>query len=359
MRLEGNMQARSSLLLALFIIFSIFAAPQQSPTQSPASTPQASRGISIDVVVTNKSGKAIPGLQQQDFALLDDKQTQPIVSFQAFDGTGTSSPPQQAIFLIDAVNTGYQSVEFERQQLQKYLQQNASGLPLPTSLVVLSDASAQIQPVPTRDAKALMQALDNNQTGLRSIGRAQGFYGGVERVQLSLDTLGRLAAYEKSQPGRKLLIWLSPGWPLLSGPEVQLSKKAQQGIFNTIVALSASLREARMSVYSIDPLGMADAATGRTVYYKSFVKGVTSPGRVDNGDLGLQVIATQTGGQVLNSSNDLTSLMSQCLEDAKAYYTISFTSPPADGPNEYHNLQIKIDKPGLTARTRTGYYAQP
>jgi hypothetical protein len=30
-----------------------------------------------------------------------------------------------------------------------------------------------------------------------------------------------------------------------------------------------------------------------------------------------------------------------------------------DGPNEYHALEIKLGKPGLTARTRTGYYAQP
>ena len=27
--------------------------------------------------------------------------------------------------------------------------------------------------------------------------------------------------------------------------------------------------------------------------------------------------------------------------------------------DEYHTLEVKVDKPGLTARTRTGYYAQP
>jgi hypothetical protein len=30
-----------------------------------------------------------------------------------------------------------------------------------------------------------------------------------------------------------------------------------------------------------------------------------------------------------------------------------------DGPNEYHALEMKFDKPGLKALTRTGYYAQP
>jgi hypothetical protein len=38
---------------------------------------------------------------------------------------------------------------------------------------------------------------------------------------------------------------------------------------------------------------------------------------------------------------------------------VSFEASPADRRDEYHSLEIKVDKPGLTARTRQGYYAQP
>jgi hypothetical protein len=27
--------------------------------------------------------------------------------------------------------------------------------------------------------------------------------------------------------------------------------------------------------------------------------------------------------------------------------------------NEYHSLEVKVARPGMTVRTRTGYYAQP
>jgi hypothetical protein len=38
---------------------------------------------------------------------------------------------------------------------------------------------------------------------------------------------------------------------------------------------------------------------------------------------------------------------------------ISYGPPAADNSDEYHDLEIQLAKPGLTARTLKGYYAQP
>jgi hypothetical protein len=85
--------------------------------------------------------------------------------------------------------------------------------------------------------------------------RSQGFYGAAERVQISLCMLENRARYEATQPGRKLLIWLSSGWPSFSGSEVELTAKEQATLFRSVVVLSTELREARITLYSIDPLG--------------------------------------------------------------------------------------------------------
>jgi VWFA-related protein len=331
------------------------AAPPADKADAPARS--SGRRVSLDVVVSDKSGKAVSGLQQQDFTLLDDKQTQPILSFHETDEPA-ADPPMQAILLVDAVNNGFQGVVQQRQQLEKFLRQDGGQLPMPMSIVLLADTSTQIQPVPTSDGKALADTLNSSQHGLRIDGRSQGFYGAVDRLQISLKALHQLISYEATQPGRKLLIWLSFGWPLLSGPEVQLTAKTQDFLFNNIVELSGALREARITLYSVDSLGLADAVSGRTFYYEEFLKGVPSASKTQNGNLGLQVMAVQSGGRVLTGSNDVANSIASCLADAKAFYTISFDSPPADHPNEYHTLQVKIGKPGLTARTRTGYYAQ-
>jgi hypothetical protein len=114
-----------------------------------------------------------------------------------------------------------------------------------------------------------------------------------------------------------------------------------------------------MTIYNVDPLGTSDAGGFRTRYYQDFIKGVKKPSQAQFGDLALQAIAVQSGGRVSNSSNDVAGEIATCAVDASNYYVLEFEGVPADGPNEYHTLDVKIGKPGLKAITLTGYYAQP
>jgi len=361
------------LMTALMLLFLLMAgstaegfaqqgalpAPVPPPAERPAAlTPGADRRITLDVVVTDHSGKPVPGLQQQDFTVLDNKQPRTISSFSAAAGASSSDDSsQQAVLLVDAINTPFNAVAFQREQLDRFLRHGGGELPLPMSMSVLTDTS-ESQPVATRDGNTLAGSLNSTQSGLRAITRAQGFYGGAERLQISLRALDRLAAHEAAQPGRKLVIWLGPGWPLLTGPGVQLGPRDQEWLFGNLVRLSTALREARVTIYNVDQPGMTEPLS-QTFYYENFLKGVGSAKKVQNGNLALQVLAVQSGGRVLNTSNDIGNSIATCLADAKVFYTLSFDAPVGNFPNEYHSLQVKVGKPGLTARTRTGYYAQP
>jgi VWFA-related protein len=325
--------------------------------QVPSSS--ADRHITLDVVVTDKSGKPVSGLQQQDFTLLDNKQPQTILSFHAVQGKATADPPVEVVLLVDEVNTTFTKVSYEREEVKKFLKQGGGELPRPVSLAVLSDKGIAMGDASTEDGNALATALDQNKVGLRSITRAQGVYGADDRVGLSLNALEQLADYETPRPGRKLVIWISPGWPLLTGPRIQLTNKDQQRIFSNIVGLSDRLRQARITLYAIDPLGTADAGGLRTFYYEEFTKGVKKPQQVQIANLALQVLATQSGGRVLNSNNDVAGEIATAIGDANDFYALTFEGLAGDGPNEYHGLEIKLDRPGLKGLTRTGYYAQP
>lgn len=315
--------------------------------------------FTIPVVVNDKSGKPVSGLQQADFTLLDNDKPQTITSFKAVSGGARADEPIHAVILIDAINTGFERVGFVRNQLEKFLLRDNGRLAIPTSIGLMTDEGVRLQNAPSQDGNALNAALNQQETALRSLRRSQGFYGAVDRSDLSIRELGEVANAEESKPGRKLVVLISPGWPLLSGPEVQLNNRDEEKIFRSIVGISTMLRRAQMTLYSVDPLGTADAGTFRTFYYKEFVKGVTSPQKAVLGDLALQVLATQSGGRVLNSSNDVTGGVATCFRDAASYYLISFTPSEGDGANEYHALQVKLSQHELKAQMPTGYYAHP
>src|SRR5579863_7263625 len=94
------------------------------PSLPPSITPD--RQITLDVQVTDKSGVAVRGLQKQDFTLLDDKQPKNILSFHAVDNVAGSStdPPVEIVLVVDAVNATFQTVNYERNELKKFLLQN-------------------------------------------------------------------------------------------------------------------------------------------------------------------------------------------------------------------------------------------
>jgi VWFA-related protein len=366
-RYEGVMRTLSwAWLLLLCLPFSALAqqdapvaSPQlQSGEAKPASNP--ARQIRLDVVVTDKSKKVVSGLQQQDFTVLDSKQPATVLSFQA-ESVAAKTPDSavEIVLVVDEVNTTFQRVAYVRAEVKKFLLQNEGKLAHPVSLAFFSDSGTQIQTIPALDGNALSAAFDQHETALRSITRGSGFYGAEDRTRLSLDALEEIAAKEATRPGRKLVLWVSPGWPLLSGPRSDLSQKQEQGVFNSAVRISAALREARVTLYSIDPLGTADAGGLRTSYYQEFVKGLRKPGDAQIGDLALQVIATQSGGLVFYGNNDIANWINRCVADADAFYILTIPAAPADRANDYHDIEVKTATPGLTVRTRTGYYAQP
>jgi VWFA-related protein len=360
-------QSRATLFLLCFFGFSASAFAQhqvQAPPQdqvpgniTPLSGAQDSHLV-LDVVVADHSGKPRAGLTQNDFVVRDNGQPRKILSFRAVDGV--AEPPVKIILMVDEVNTTFSHVAYERDQLRKFLMQNGGQLTHPVSLGFFTDTNGtELQPNSSTDGKALLASFDDHETRLRTIRRSTGFYGAEERFTLSQKNLGMLAAAEARLPGRKLVIWISPGWPILSGPNVSLTAKQEQGLFSSIVWLANALRQARITLYSVDPLGVEDAATNRLTYYEEFLKPVAAPKNAQAGNLALQVLSRQSGGQALNSSNDITEQVNRCVADADAFYTLTVDPAPSDRPNELHSVDVKVETPGLAARTRNVYYGQP
>ena len=350
------MRTASGLLVVCLCWLGCALCQKQNPASPPTlkQRPPVDHRLHLDVVVTNKAGLPVADLSQADFTVLDNDRPQTIDSFQPVSGNNRAPDPGvQVTFVLDAVNNSTERVSYARVQLDKFLREDDGRLSWPTSVILLTDTATRIGPVPTRDGNTLAIMLESNPTGVRALGRSAA----DDRADISLRTLERIVEYEGHQPGRKMVIWLSSGWPLLRG--AYLTATNERGIFGNVVDLTDDLEKARITLDTVDPLGMADARGVQAFNYQGFLKPLRTWNQAEYANLSLQVLAVHSGGRVLNSSNNLTGEIESCLSDAKSYYTLVLNSASAREPDEYHNLVVKVDKPGLTARTRSGYYAQP
>jgi VWFA-related protein len=344
-----------AVVFALFPAFLAVPAQQSVPPAFPlpAAAPPGHQ-IKLDVVVNTKSGQPVTGLHQQDFTILDNKTPRPITSFRVVT---PAEEPVNVIVFIDAVNTPFQMVAYARNSIKTYLKAHEGVLAYPTAIAVLTDEGPQIDNRFSTDGNALSDELESRQIGLREITRSSQ-WGGIDRLNICLKALDSLVNFASSLPGRKMILWISPGWPLLSGPQFLLTPKQEDKIFGSVVDYSAKMRVANIALYDINPFGVSESV-GQANYYQVFLKGLAKPSNAQYGNLGLQVLAVHSGGLAIESNSDVTGMIQKCLADAESWYEIAFEPLPADKPNEYHHIDVRVDQPGVIARARDGYYSNP
>lgn len=347
------MPLRTACFLAccLVLVATLSTWPQQPAPATPAPDDGKMR---IDVVVSPKSAIPPEGLKQSDFTLLDNNSPRPIIGFQALNGR---QAPLEVVLVVDAVNAGAIGVNIQHEAIDRFLRAENGHLAYPLAIALFTEDGMQIVGNFSLDGNALAGALDKSSAGLRAVGASGGRHGAEERWLKSQNALRALAASVAPHHRRKIFLWISPGWSELAGYSTDLSQKQTDKLFGDVVGMSTLLAKSGVTLYSIDPLGAGETETG-VAYYQQFLKPVTKADQVDIGDLALQVLAIKSGGLALHGSNDIAEGLQQCLTDALPFYEITFDPVEADKPNEYHSLEVRLATPGLTARTRQGYYAQ-
>ena len=351
--------AFTKLACALFVSLLPVALPVAAQLTLPAIAPpgpsSSSRQIHLDVAVDSKSGQPVNYLGQQDFTVLDNKSPRPITSFKVVTAAQENV---SVILFIDAVNTPYDLVATMRNATKSFLRQNEGALTHPTSIAVLTDDGVQLPKAFSTNGMALSDDLEHRQIGLRQITNTSQWSAG-ERFLISIKALHQLTLFAARLPGRKIILWISPGFPLVSGPSYNpLTFNAEETIFGDVIYFSGELRQDRITLYNIDPVGTSQSTFSEN-YYQTFVKGVAGPRDAQLADLSVQVLSAQTGGLALVSDNDIAGMIQKCIADANSWYEITFDPPPTGKPNEYHHIEVRVDQPGLIARTHTGYYANP
>jgi len=306
--------------------------------------------VRLVVEVSDKKGHPVNGLAASDFTVLDNNEPQKLLSFRAVNSQDAAPASLRVLIVIDAINADYQTVARERDGLADFLKQNDGKLPYPVSIAVLTDSGVKVEAGPTEDGKELLTALNNNRSEFRTIIRTQGVFGAGERLEDMLNHLGDLVTNEEHQPGRKLVLFLSRGWPMLaySGRDIDTEHRAQ--LFHELQRLTNGLLNANITLYCLAP------TEDELFLYQDFLKPVTRAYQAGYENVSLQVLAEHTGGLVLMDGNDIKGEINSSVQDAGSYYVMLYETPPAGEGTDYHAIRVNVDKPKVKVRTTAGYY---
>src|SRR5450755_1439888 len=248
-----------------------------NPALSSAARDTAEGLIQLDVVVTDATGNPISGLNKSDFTLLENGRSQNIISFQAVDGRGSlSEPPAKIILVIDTIDLPESLAREERFAVTSYLRKGGGQLAHPVSVFSLTETGLWTV-APSNDGNVLAREIEhNNFTLLRhNVGWQRGpVPAGLKPTasETVLKTLAQIAAEERIRPGRKLLLWIGPGWGIGSGAYADAAPRSPP-VFDTVLWFSALLREAHLVLYSFT-VGETDP---HAQLYKAYLDGVASP----------------------------------------------------------------------------------
>jgi VWFA-related protein len=350
--------------------------------------------IHLDVSATDREGKPFSGLAAKDFTLTDNGVPQKIVSFAASNQpTNEDERLTEVMLVLDEVDLSPVHLELVKDESIKFLRQNGGHLGEPTSVYWFTASGLYETAAPTTDGNALAEdvAHHNSHRTVWAVSRSHDPFVTPEsnpgevcqlcqpqsyaRWVRSLRAVYSIAIERRGVPGRKLLLWMGFGWLAVHG-----SEQYKDAAFPWLVELSTRIREARMVISQVtvrtEPFtARTEPYTARTRTeptasdfkdtYKDYLAGVRTPSELEERGFGpsshfaLPVLAIQNGGLVVDEFSEISRSIEHCVEDARVFYTLSFDAPYAAQPDEYHDLKVQIEAPGLSARTTTGYYDQP
>lgn len=318
------------------------------------------------------------------------------------------APSNATVLLIDALNTEVPDQQAARRQLRKFLStleptRRVAIYILGTRLHVLQDftqdphilaqAAAKLQGAPSTLLGASNTPLPGNPvpaseemtTGMpdnaaeavaREALAEMRDAATVDRASLTLSALEQIANHIAHVPGRKTLIWISGSFPFYLIDDERhnfLAANRENRTFHLeIERATRTLSAADTAIYPVDARGLlgSPAADG-TQHSNGFINPRGRAfGTRNNGQIGampvdtpeglesMQALAEGTGGRAFFNTNDIKGAIGKAFSDADLTYTLGFyaDSSAADG---FHEIKVKVDRPGVDVRHRKGYLAAP
>lgn len=272
--------------------------PQRPLFRSSAQT------VPIYATVTDGAGRLVPDLERADFSVYDEGTRVDLALFE------NAIQPITVVVMLDTSGSMTMNLELLKQAATQFVIRL-----LPDDRAKVGSFSDKIQIAPdefTGDRDELMRILRED----IQFGNPTFLW---DATDASMDAL-------RGTEGRRVVLVFTDG--------ADTGSSRKQGDV---------LDRARADGFMIYAIGLRSRMRGQ---------GVTRP------DRGLKKLAEETGGGYfeLSHTDELNSTFTRVAAELHSQYVLGFTPDSLDG--KVHKLEVKVNRPGLTARARKSYVAK-
>jgi VWFA-related protein len=126
---------------------------------------------------------------------------------------------------------------------------------------------------------------------------------------------------------------------------VRATTKANASIYAIDPRGLQGLSDASIELQSIDPnLGVTEILDERALQAESRLARES-----------LQTFASETGGFAVYNTNRLANAFDRIVDENSSYYVLAYYPPNPKRDGKYHNINVRVTRPGMTVRFRKGY----
>jgi VWFA-related protein len=387
----------------------------QTPPPTDPQQPVFRTGINfvrVDVIVTDKNGNPVDDLKPGDFEVVEQNKPQKIETFKliALNGgliPGPEGPPRQIrtdadeeseaarddvrlfAFFMDDYHVRRETSMGARTQIARFVETQLGPSDMIGMMYPLEPIGA-VRMTRNHDAivKGIQQFLGRkfDYTPKNEYEEKIAYYPTetVERVrnQISMSAIKSLIVHMGGlKEGRKALILVSEGYTNILPPQMRDSNASFPGSGNpsrgdpfagagspleeraqTFAGfdMEADLRDMwdlanknNVAIYAVDPRGLATNEFGIDQNIGSSTDTTYLRSTMDT----LRTLAFNTDGRAIVNRNDLTMGMKQIVRDTSAYYLLGYNSTSTATDGKFHEIKVKVNRPGVQVRARKGYWA--
>ena len=372
--------------------------------------------VQVPVVVTDKSGKHLHGLNKEDFSLFENGKPVNVTAFEELTANTApiaipsvtpgqfrnlslagAKPRNVVVIALDTVNTPFLDQAYGRRELIKFLARNVgSGQVLSLMLITshglkvvqgltgdpailaaaLKKASGEISQLETVSTDAQADAVTGDMPPIAFSPSAdpsaaldsfveygdavEAEFRQANAIETTMNAFLGIAWSLSGVPGRKSLIWATGGFPFsIDSPSSVPGGYLSQLYERTMLALN----EAEVSVYPVDIRGLMNnsmfvegnrsgSITGLNASRALTNRGWLQQSKFDT----LNDFADMTGGKAFYNTNDLAGSFLRAADDGASYYMLGYYLDTHNDKPGWRALKVKIGRKDVEVRSRTGFF---